>query len=457
MPGAVLGRSRQRPRCLWGPPLYVLIAALLPPMATGTVDTGQAQCCSSIMPEVPPNTYYGATAIREGDPRGQWQPYSPRPIETSESAKVLLEHVGDIEGMHGVLSEELVPSLKFLGAAYINDENYTKGIKALRRGVHLARVSEGLHTPTQIPLLEQLIAAHLKQGNFTAADEMQNYLYRVKSWKRTALDPEMLEANLRYANWMRSAYLGDLDRERYPRLVAYTDLFDDAIKEIEAAAGEDSPLMLPYLKGRAEAAYLLSVYPGERESGVRISASGANDVALSGEVQLRFMRMEEHNFRYGRKALERARDILEKDPAQDPIELAEAWLALGDWYQWHRKYARAVQHYEQAWRVAQSSSDSDAWYQASFGEPIELPADVIFNPGSVPLQTLNTATVKLRFSVNRHGEAKDITVLTPETSETQVAITRGYHYLRNIRFRPRLQEGLVVAAQDLERTYHIRY
>ena len=63
----------------------------------------------------------------------------------------------------------------------------------------------------------------------------------------------------------------------------------------------------------------------------------------------------------------------------------------------------------------------------------------------------------MRFDVSRHGEAKDITILSEETKETQPGITRAYHYLRNVRFRPRLENGSVVRAEDVERRYQIRY
>jgi len=38
-----------------------------------------------------------------------------------------------------------------------------------------------------------------------------------------------------------------------------------------------------------------------------------------------------------------------------------------------------------------------------------------------------------------------------------LTLTRAYHYLRNVRFRPSLENGKVVAADDLQRTYQVRY
>ena len=59
--------------------------------------------------------------------------------------------------------------------------------------------------------------------------------------------------------------------------------------------------------------------------------------------------------------------------------------------------------------------------------------------------------------MSRHGEAKDIVVVSERSDETQPAITRAYHYLRNMRFRPSMENGTVVRAERIERSYRIRY
>jgi hypothetical protein len=451
MPGAVLGR-----------PALAMAAALT--LAAGplvhaatVVDTGQPQCCSSIVPEMPPATNYGATMIREGDPLGSWKPHIVLPEDPPAPIEDLLRHVASAEASDGPMAAELVTPLSGLAAAYLSENRNREGIRALRRGIHLARMNNGLHAPEQVGMLEQLIAAYVRQGNFAEADQLQDYLYRVKSWQRPHGTPGMLDATLRYADWMRGAYLGDLDRERYPRLVGLSDLYEGAIDEIEVELGENSRELLPYLQGRVEVSYLISVYPGEEESGFRGGVSQAGSFDLASEAQLRFWRMQEHNFRYGLKALRRKEEILAANTDSTPRERASARIATADWYQWHRRYASAIRHYEEAWAMVEGTEGGEDWLQNALHEPLELPRDTIFNPGVMPLGTLNEDRVSLRFDVSRHGEAKKITILSEETKETQPGITRAYHYLRNLRFRPRLSEGAVVRAENVERNYQIRY
>ncbi|MEM9315616.1 MAG: hypothetical protein AAGA95_13400 [Pseudomonadota bacterium] len=181
------------------------------------------------------------------------------------------------------------------------------------------------------------------------------------------------------------------------------------------------------------------------------------DFDIAGEAQLRFWRLEEHNFRYGKQALQRRVDIYNNDARSTPAEKAEALVDLADWFQWHRQYARAINVYEEAWAVAENDGEAQRWLRQTFFEPLELPRATVFSPGVIPLGTINNAEVAMRFDVSRHGEAKDITILSEETRETQSGITRAYHYLRNIRFRPKVSEGSVVRAEDVERSYQVRY
>ena len=132
-------------------------------------------------------------------------------------------------------------------------------------------------------------------------------------------------------------------------------------------------------------------------------------------------------------------------------------LAIADWYQWHRRYAEAIRTYREAWALMEQEESAVAWRTANLAAPLELPKNTVFNPGLIPLGIPNAAAISVRFDVNRHGEAKDIEVLTKTTEETEAAVTRAYHYLRNVRFRPGMKEGKVVRTEGVERTYNIRF
>ena len=236
----------------------LLLAAARAAQATG-VDTGQAQCCSPIVPELPPATYYGATMYRDSAPRSGWTPFLAMPDDASATSEALRRKLDAKELNGGPMNPDLVPTLRDLGAALLVEKRYDEAVRFYRRGIHLAWVNDGLTAASQIPMLEQMITALVKLGDFSEADKQQAYLFRVKGRQKMRGEPERLQATLRYADWLRGAYLADLDNDRYPRLVGLNDIYEDAMKDIAAREGTDSAELVPYLEGRVALSYLISV------------------------------------------------------------------------------------------------------------------------------------------------------------------------------------------------------
>jgi hypothetical protein len=440
--------------------LIALAAMAFAPFCSAQfVDGDHTECCSSITPQASAPTYYGASMFREDDPRAAAKFLIAEPLDPPASSKVLLETLEDQELEEGPMSPGLATTLGYLGAAYLAEDRINLAIRAFSRGIHLARVNGGLNTPTQISMLEQLIATHVRRGDYAAADKQQAYLYRIKSrGQQHAGNDELREATLRYADWMRGVYLGDIDYQRFPRLVGISDLYDQAIDDVITAQGDKSLELLPYLQGKIELSYLVSVYPGEQETGFRAGMGQMAGFDVASEAQLRFWRLQEHNFRYGLQALAHKEKVVTAQPNATADDRASARLAIADWHQWHRRYAPAVRIYKETWAMRTAEGGAEAWLTKTFEEPLELPVETVFNPGAVPLGTTNLAEVDIDFAVSRHGEAVDISIATDATGENaKSAINRGYRYLRSVRFRPRLEEGRVVAASDMHRTYKIRY
>ena len=90
-----------------------------------------------------------------------------------------------------------MPELRDLGAAYFADGEYGEAIDSFGRAIHLLRVNEGLYTHEQTGMVEQIIEAHLQVGNFIAADDQHEYLYRVRKANLSPADPEMIAAALK--------------------------------------------------------------------------------------------------------------------------------------------------------------------------------------------------------------------------------------------------------------------
>jgi hypothetical protein len=233
----------------------------------------------------------------------------------------------------------------------------------------------------------------------------------------------------------------------------YTDMAAGAKQEGEGL----NRGMLPYLEGRLRTDYMLSLYTGENEDKIPEIAKVQREEDIPDLTRLRFNKFYSEYFRDGLRTIDKMKAVLEASGDASPRELADVEVRRGDWYQWNRQFALAIAAYENAWAMMANQPGADAWHNANFGTPQELPRQPLFKPGLIPVRLYDTGMLHARFDVTRRGEAKGIDIMSPSAEENQPAVTRGYQFVRNMRFRPRLADGKVVASDDVERIYSIRY
>jgi hypothetical protein len=440
------------------PILFATAAALALAMAriAFAADYG-AGCCSSISPKLPPATAYGGYLARVDDPVNQYRPYVHDPLDTESWVEFLSSYLGSNEASSGPYSTELALQHSREGASLHERERYSQAVVAYGRAIHLLRINDGLETPLQVPLLQQVIEAELAQGKYVDADNHQRYLFRIQRENLRASDPEMLLAVEQFADWQRNAYVSELDRERYPRILGMLDLYTEMVDAVISEKGESSLAALPYLRGKLKAQYLMSIYPGESEAAISVEMHQQDDVSLPTLKKMRFMRFRDSNFRYGEQNIRRMLDITKSGNSPSIQDQADLVVALGDWYQWHHRYALAQNAYAEAWHLMEAEGEFEKWQRQNFGAPLELPREVVFQPGRLAIPVPNADEVRVRFSVSRHGKARDIEVILPAEDENEDTVNRGYRFLRDIRFRPSLVDGEAVTSRGVERSYVIRY
>ena len=94
------------------------------------------ECCNSVSPRFPPATPYGSTMYRRDDPRNSYVPYKPIPIDATAPASDMFLLVGVGELQRGPYSPELIPNLRGLGAALVQEEQFDDAIAAYGRAIH---------------------------------------------------------------------------------------------------------------------------------------------------------------------------------------------------------------------------------------------------------------------------------------------------------------------------------
>ena len=419
---------------------------------------GQFSPNSSIVPEIPKPTPYGGQITRLEEIRPT--PFSVRDVEEDVPAGFLQQINKQLSQPVGPYDVSLSEPLKKLGNYYQSQDRHPEAMPLLSRSLHIAKINEGLYTPTQLPILSDIIHSQLSMERYEEADEFFKVLYRLQSKAYPPGSQEMYDATQRYVAWQRQAYLqGVGDKPSYERLLNMHVIHSDEITRIRE--GEWKPEeVIPHLYDRMLVEYLISEYGGERQASIQISVTGSADpdpVMEGGLEGERFRQLQKFNERNGRKTLKQIIWLEENKNPVDHEALARAYVALGDWSLWWHRIGRALESYEKAWEVLEQDGlnniDAETWFQ----HPVELPDTRVFlSDGSKPHEDIE-ARARVSFSVTNTGEVREINVLEQAPEGDIGARVVLFRLLRELRFRPVLREGKAAPYSGLEREYNYQY
>ncbi|MCZ6829469.1 MAG: hypothetical protein O7F73_07770, partial [Gammaproteobacteria bacterium] len=272
-------------------------------------------------------------------------------------------------------------------------------------------------------------------------------------------DPGLLEATLEYSEWQRAAYLEGLGGKTYLRLLDMHYIHSREIERLQAL-GKDDPALIRHLRQRVRAEYLLSQYQGEKQAEFQINISNGleSQFALNTNLDMqRFSMLKKNNFRNGRKTLQQIVELLATQEPANTLELARAKIALGDWYLWWDWLARALQSYEEAYALLENDDEPATDPTALFAEFVELPEEPIFHPGAISPPAARQARALVMFDISRVGRAREVEIVELEPADTPGARIALFRMLREIRFRPRVSNGEVVAVESVVREYLFEY
>lgn len=358
--------------------------------------------------------------------------------------------IAEIESSEGAYAGQLPESLLGLGLNLQSQGRHVDAIKALRRGVHLARINEGLYCTQQIPLLEGEIASYKAIGDYASADERQNYLYRVQT--RSLPSGEALaSAFMQHAKWHYDAYQLGLEEQGHNRLMAMMDDYKLAAQDVIAREGELSPRLLPPLHGMLQAQYLISRYEVPEQAPV---FTQDDQIPQIDESVLRFRSYRTQSYQQGNAIIEAIASIEKSQPAPDSATLAQTMVMLGDWRLWNGRTDSALEAYREAETALAGDTGAREQIQRMFAEPVALPAFAEANP-LPPVVDPQQADVLLSFGVSEAGRVQDLERLD-ENEELDGPAYRLMKRLRKTTFRPRFEAGHPVETEKLVKAFNLQ-
>jgi hypothetical protein len=372
------------------------------------------------------------------------------PAPTSAQERAFQTAIARIESGEGAYSGQLSESLLGLGLHLQSQGRHADAIKALRRGVHLARINEGLYCTQQIPLLQGEIASYKAVGDYAAADERQNYLYRVQT---RSLDSgeSLASAFMQQGNWHYDAYRLGLEEQGHNRLMAMLDQYKLAAQDVIAREGEQSPDLLPPLYGMLQAQYLITRHEAQEEAPV---FTQDDPMPQLDESVLRFRSYRTQSFQQGNAIIEAIAGIEQNRPAPDSAALAQTLVMLGDWRLWNGRTDAAVEAYREAETTLAQRADAQAQIARLFAQPVALP-DFGQANSLPPVVDPGQGDVQLAFGVNERGRAQDIERLD-HNEELDSQAYRLMRQLRKTTFRPRFEAGQPVETENLVKSFDLQ-
>lgn len=374
---------------------------------------------------------------------------APETDTATSSLRDYEARIAAIETHRGAYAADLSESLLGLGMALQAQGRHTEAIGLFKRGVHLARVNDGLYCTQQIPLLQGEIASHVAIGNYDQADKRQRYLYRVQT--STMQSGESLtDAFMEHASWQYEAYRLGIGEQDFTRLMNMWDAYRLALNDIIAREGESSGNLERPLYGMLQAQYLIADYNLQQESQQSMDDFGGR------ETLYQFNAYRADSYHKGQTILAAIHDVAsaqEPGPGRTQAS-AEALTMLGDWHLWHGERDSARQAYTDALSELAALEDAKTTTEALFGSPVPVPNIADLRP-LPPAVEPGPGTVLIEFTVDERGRTRDVE-RRDENDELDGSAYRLMRKLRKTRFRPRFEAGEPVATPNIVRAYDLQ-
>lgn len=349
----------------------------------------------------------------------------------------------------GAYNDELTEPLLGLAMALQARGEHGDALALFKRGAHLARINDGLHSSRQIPLLRGEIASLIASGDYAVADDRQRYLYRVQLRGRERGE-RLAEAYMEHADWQYQAYRLRLESEGFDRLINMANLYQAALKDVVEHEGDTSPAMLPPLHGLLRAQYLIAGYDLSP-----LTQAPVEDVRARQNLY-RFAAYKRQSYATGQSIIQAMHDISSRAPdaRQRVLDSAHTLAMLGDWHLWNDQPQAAERAYAEAWAELAGLDDAQDQASALLGAPVALPALAGLEPLPPEAQD-DPAAVQLMFSITASGRTRSLRRLD-ENAELDGRALRLMRTLRTTRFRPRFEAGQPAETQQLVKAFDLK-
>lgn len=383
----------------------------------------------------------------------------------------------ELELSGGPFSPLLRQELQAKGNLLFRSGDIDTALETYDRAAHIIRVNEGLFSLNQIPLVEEIIEAHLARGDLLAANEQQEYLFYLQQKAYNDSSPEqLLEALNNFAEWNLFAF-----NANYLDLASNADEDNNLLDSFSFQTFRAESL----LKAQMLYMQIIDILSNRAQQDDQRLADAERALAITNYLYLTnfdfsseygslpeqrpydFSAMPKNSLssRMGMDALERRIDYLASLENMDPLAVLKARLDLTDWLLFSKKRMNALESLQLAWEEASSngvsSNELNALLYPAYPQAVPAFAHPRYSRESlkVPqdLKLHYKGYIDLEFTLSQFGLVRSIEILgtSPETVED--INERLLRSLRRSQFRPRFRDGEFVKNDQISARFYYTY
>ncbi len=238
-----------------------------------------------------------------------------------------------------------------------------------------SRANYGFYNAEQIPILEYIMAASLKRGNWEDFLRRAEYLERL-SMQLYANNPDLKLASLESLSGWHLAAAAAMDQERSVwHFIKSRNLLWLAVSQIEGQAGRNDPRLLPLLYQIALNHYYMA-RSTQRRRITSYELRTDTPTFISGWSQ-RGTEALRKNYEIGLELLQRIRSIAATNSQSDNEMDGMALLYLADWNLLFGRGADALAGYYQAYDQLHAAKIADDELSSFFSQLSVLPVKTL--------------------------------------------------------------------------------
>jgi tetratricopeptide (TPR) repeat protein len=383
---------------------------------------------------------------------------------------------------------------------------HAEAVFSLEQAMHIARVNEGLFTPSQIEDLELILESLEASRNFERAFEYRGYLYFVQQRTLPPDDPRLLQATHAWASWLMQNYLQGINVN--PALVQLNEagqveefsmLTDTRTAQIRFIPRRNmnfdygnafitySPEMIMDHRLRLvqetyrhllqehtgsiedEESMLLRMLDADfafkRQIDNLLGGSGLNSASVISVNSTRNLPVIGRSYSNIIDSLQAIVDKRRSTGEPDPTALATSLARIGDMHLVYDQVQRAYESYADARKtLLESGMDNASIDTVLLPEPLYRLPDFTTNLysrghfGISPDEKLEyRGYIDVSMTISRLGEGKGIKITAVSKGTPQRIRSKLLSSLRSQKFRPLQKEGTFIDATDVNTRFYYTY